>query len=66
MSRSRAFNRTNRFNAKRKRKSLRSEVPCLQEGSNKDKKNIDNSKELLKQASNREILMDLIEPDAFN
>ena len=65
MSRSRAFNRTNRLNAKKRRKSLRSAIPCLQEGSLKDKNSIDNSKELLKQASAREILRDLSDTDAF-
>ena len=61
MSSSRAFNRSNRLNAKRRRQALRSVLPGLQDDSRRLEKSIDKSQELLHKATQREVLIDLIE-----
>ena len=62
MSRSRAFNRSSRFNAKKRRKSLRSVLPGLQNDSLKGQEPIDHSQELIQKLTHREALSELIDP----
>ena len=61
MTRSRAFNRFNRLNAKRRRHTLRSEVPGLQYHYEVVAKKIDYSQELLKKVSESEVLAELMD-----
>ncbi len=63
MARSRAFNRFNRFTAKRRRKALRSEVLSVRDEIGKGDELIDHSQELRQQEFQREALMDFIEPE---
>ena len=62
MSRSRAFNRSSRFNAKKRRMVLRSGVPGLQDNSRKVEELIDHSQELIQKVSAREAISELMEP----
>ena len=62
MSRSRAFNRSSRLNAKRRRKALRSVLPGLQVDSSKVEDPIDQSQELIQKLTHREALSELIDP----
>ena len=61
MSRSRAFNRSSRLNAKRRRKALRSVLPGLEDDFSKNNNPIDHSQELIQKVSHREALTDLID-----
>ncbi len=63
MSRSRAVNRSNRFIAKRRRRALRSVVPGLREDLSQEIKSIDHSEQLQKKLSDKEVLLELLEPD---
>ncbi len=63
MSRSRAFNRSTRFNAKRRRRTLRSALPGLQDVSRKDQEPIDHSQALIQKVTHREALAELIDPE---
>ena len=62
MPRSRSLNRLNRLNAKRRRRSLRSAVPGLDDNSFGIEKTIDHSKDLLLKSIENEIVQDLMEP----
>ena len=62
MSRSRAFNRSSRLNAKRRRRALRSVVPGLQDDFRKYQNPIDHSQELIQKVTHREALTELIDP----
>ncbi len=62
MSRSRAFNRSSRLTAKRRRRVLRSVVPGFEGDSRKVDKPIDHSQDLLQKANEKEALAELIEP----
>jgi len=61
MSRSRAFNRSGRLNAKRRRKALRSVLPGLEDDCSKNQSNIDHSQGLIQKVIHRETLADLID-----
>ena len=61
MSRSRAFNRSSRFNAKRRRRNLREVIPFLQEDSKGVGKPFDHSQELIEKTTQREVLADLLD-----
>jgi len=61
MSRSRSLNRLNRLNAKRRRQSLRSALPGLNDNSFEVEKRIDQSQDLLLKVIENEILRDLME-----
>ena len=61
MSRSRAFNRSTRFNAKRRRKTLRSVLPGFQDDLRKLEHPIDHSQELIQKVTHREAMTELIE-----
>ena len=61
MSRSRAFNRSSRFNAKKKRSSLRSELPGLKDSSRKVAQPVDRLEGLVEKTTEREALAELIE-----
>ena len=65
MSRSRAVNRSNRFNAKRRRRTLRSGIPGLQDDSRRVEKTIDHSQDLLRKAAEKETLADLMDPQTI-
>ena len=56
MSRSRAFNRTSRFIAKRRRRTLRAELPGSKDVSRKVDQLVDHSQELIRKATEREAL----------
>ena len=60
MSRSRAFNRSHRITAKKRRMALRSCVHGLKEES---RKSFDHTQALRDKASHKDILVDLIEPE---
>ncbi len=62
MSRSRAVNRSNRFNAKQRRKTLRSEIPGFQDALQRESNDFDHSKNLLRKTKEKEIWSDLMEP----
>ncbi len=62
MSRSRALNRFHRFTAKRRRRSLRSEVPTLRENAPRMAKPNNHALELKDQVVHKEIPLDLMEP----
>ncbi len=62
MKRSRAFNRFNRFTAKRRRNDLRSDVPCMSEEFTKASRPIDQSQELREKALQKEAFSDFLEP----
>ncbi len=62
MTRSRSFNRSNRLNAKRRRSALRSLIPNLQDDSRKLPKPIDHSQNLIIRATDKEALVDLMDP----
>ena len=62
MSRSRAFNRTSRFIAKRRRRILRAELPGSKDVSRKVDQLVDHSQELIRKATEREALEELTEP----
>ncbi len=57
MTRSRAENRSNRFTAKRKRRSLRAVLPALQADS-MTQKTIDHSQRMREKACEEEAIMD--------
>ena len=59
MQRSRALNRFKRFTAKRKRRSLRSEVPSLSENAPRIIKPLKHVDQLREEAIEKEVLMDL-------
>ena len=61
MSRSRAFNRSTRFNAKRRRKTLRSVLPGSKDDLRKLEHPIDHSQELIQKVTHREAMTELIE-----
>ena len=61
MSRSRAFNRSSRFNAKKRRRALRSCVPALQDDPSKFEQPINHSQELIQKVSGREAMAELNE-----
>ena len=62
MSRSRSLNRLNRFNAKKRRRGLRSVVPGLGDNVSGIEKTINQSQDLHLKAIENEILQDLMEP----
>ena len=62
MSHSRSLNRLNRFNAKRRRRSLRSAIPGLDDNSFGIEKTIDQSQDLFLKSIENEIVQDLMEP----
>ena len=62
MTRSRALNRFNRFTAKRRRRSLRSEVPSMRDNANRIIKPINHADNLKDQAVEKEASLDLLEP----
>lgn len=66
MSRSRALNRSSRINAKRRRRTLRSAIPSLKDEASRGTQQIDNSQEMIENATKKEALIDLLEPQLFN
>ena len=58
MQRSRALNRFKRFTAKRKRRSLRAEVPSLSENAPRIIKPLNHVDQLREKAIEKELLMD--------
>ena len=62
MKRSRALNRFKRFTAKRKRRSLRAEVPTLSENAPRIIKPLKHVDQLRAEAIEKEVLLDLSEP----
>ena len=63
MTRSRALNRFKRFTAKRKRRSLRSDIPNLRENNHHLPKQSNHSDQLREQALKKEASIDLLEPE---
>ncbi len=64
MSRSRALNRSSRLNAKKRRRSLRSAIPSLQDGSSKKIESTSgHAQQLLQKAFQKELQVDLLEPE---
>ena len=61
MSRSRAINRSNRLNAKKRRRTFRSVMPSLQDDLRKGEEPNDQSKDLIQKITEREVLFDLME-----
>ncbi len=61
MSRSRALNRFNRVTAKKRRRSLRADVPSLNQEFRSLSSSFDHSLDLLKDAQQKEALFDLME-----
>ncbi len=61
MKRSRAFNRFNRFTAKRRRNALRSDIPCMSEEFSKVSEPIDQSQGLREKALQKEALSDFLD-----
>ncbi len=66
MSRSRALNRSNRAIAKRRRRTLRSVVPSLQNEMSNQPKPIDHSQDMQKKALAKETLLELIDPQTID
>ncbi|HGY5534811.1 MAG TPA: hypothetical protein ACN46U_04615 [Prochlorococcus sp.] len=62
MTRSRAFNRSHRFTAKKRRHALRAAIPDLNLGTNQARKSVDHSQELRQQAWQKDLMLELIEP----
>ena len=63
MPRSRALNRFKRFTAKRRRRSLRSDLPRLSENAQKIPKPLKHVNQLKEEAREKELFLDLSEPD---
>ena len=66
MLRSRALNRFKRFTAKRRRLSLRSDVPSLSKNSPRIAKPLNYVNQLKKEAVEKELFLDLSEPGPIN
>ena len=64
MSRSRSFNRFHRYLARQKRRGLRSVLPQFQDARDHQQSPADNSNDVLRRLSLREIEMDLMEAEA--
>ena len=64
MSRSRSFNRFHRYLARQKRRGLRAVLPQFQDARDHQQSPADNSNEVLRRLSLREIEMDLMEAEA--
>ena len=62
MTRSRAFTRSNRFNAKKRRRTLRTAVPSLSKECKREPELADHSDGLMLEALNKEVMLDLLEP----
>ena len=66
MPRSRALNRFKRFTAKRRRRSLRSDVPSLSENAPRMPKPLKHLNQLKEQALDKELFLDLSEQALSN
>ncbi len=66
MSRSRALNRFNRINAKRRRIALRADLSSFKEDSSEDAGIYDHADSLLQKALDNESLTELLESQALN
>ena len=64
MSRSRSFNRFHRHLARQKRRGLRAVLPQFQDARDHQESPADNSEEVLRRLSRREIELDLLEAEA--
>ena len=64
MSRSRSFNRFHRYLARQKRRGLRAVLPQFQDARDHQQSPADNSNDVLRRLSLREIEMDLMEAEA--
>ena len=64
MSRSRSFNRFHRYLAQQKRRGLRAVLPQLQDARDNQEGPADNSDEVLRRLSLREMELDLMEAEA--
>ncbi len=63
MTRSRAFNRFHRFTAKKRRLSLRAAVPNLQDGIRAGNEAVNQRKELHQRAWQKDLMLELIDPE---
>ena len=64
MSRSRSFNRFHRYLARQKRRGLRSVLPQFQDARQHQESPADNSTDVLRRLSLREMELDLMETEA--
>jgi hypothetical protein len=64
MSRSRSFNRFHRQLARQKRRGLRAVLPQFQDARDNQEDPADNSDEVLRRLSRREMELDLLEAEA--
>ena len=64
MSRSRSFNRFHRYLARQKRRGLRAVLPQFQDARDHQQSPADNSNDVLRRLSLREIELDLMEAEA--